>query len=95
MKLNVNCSPKNYNIAKKLNRYQALIEKIFFDHFEDGSTSFEFDREELEEGAAHLGFARVKNIGDVPYSFRYRNELPESVLATQPEGLEWIIEGAG
>jgi len=82
-------------MTKKLNRYQSLIEKIFFDHYEDGSTEFEFDREELEEGAAELGFARVKNIGDVPYSFRYRNVLPDSILETQPEKKEWIIEGAG
>lgn len=82
-------------MAKKLNRYQALIEKVFFDNYNDGDKAFEFDREELEEGAADLGFKRVKNIGDVPYSFRYRNELPESILETQPTGLEWIIEGAG
>ena len=36
-----------------------------------------------------------KNVGDLPYSFRYRRELPDSILATQPDGLEWIIEGAG
>ena len=82
-------------MAKKLNRYQATIKKIFFDHFQAGSTEFEFDREELEESYAALGFSRIKNIGDIPYSFRYRNVLPESVLDTQPEGLEWIIEGAG
>ncbi len=82
-------------MPKSLNRYQALIEKVFFDHFEEGLTEFEFLREELEEGAASLGFARVKNIGDVPYSFRYRNKLPDSVLDTQSKGREWIIEGAG
>lgn len=82
-------------MAKKLNRYQATIEKIFFDHFQAGATEFEFDREELEESYAALGFSRIKNIGDIPYSFRYRNALPDSVLDTQPEGLEWIIEGAG
>ena len=80
---------------KPLNRYQATIEKIFFDHFRAGSTEFEFDREELEESYVALGFSRIKNIGDIPYSFRYRNALPDSVLETQPEGLEWIIEGAG
>lgn len=82
-------------MAEKLNRYQATIKKIFFDHFVAGSTEFEFDREELEESYVALGFRRIKNIGDIPYSFRYRNALPDSVLDTQPEGLEWIIEGAG
>ncbi len=64
-------------MPKNLNRYQALIQKIFFDRYRDGSTEFEFAREALEEGAAELGFARVKNLGDVPYSFRYRNDLPD------------------
>ena len=82
-------------MAKKLNRYQALIQKIFFDHFAGGATEFEFDREELEDGNTELGFRRVKNIGDVPYSFRYRRKLPDSILGTQPEGREWIILGAG
>lgn len=82
-------------MAKKLNRYQALIERIFFAHYEEGDTDFEFLREELEDGAAALGFARVKNIGDVPYSFRYRNKLPDSILETEPKQREWIIEGAG
>jgi len=82
-------------MAKKLNRYQALIERIFFVHYKEGATEFQFVRDELEDGAAALGFARVKNIGDVPYSFRYRNQLPGSILETQPEGQEWIIVGAG
>ena len=82
-------------MARKLNRYQSLIEKIFFDHFTDGATEFEFVREELETGAAELGFPPVKNIGDVPYSFRYRNDLPESILKTQANEREWIIVGAG
>ena len=82
-------------MPKKLNRYQALIEKIFLDHYQEGATEFQFMREELEEGAAAIGFSRVKNVGDVPYSFRYRNVLPNSILETQPEGKEWIIVGAG
>jgi len=79
----------------KMNRYQSLIHRIFFDHWKESVTEFEFAREELEEGAPALGFKSVKNIGDVPYSFRYRNKLPQDILDTQPEGLEWIIVGAG
>ena len=82
-------------MARGLNRYQALIEKIFFDHYRSGVEEFEFVREELEKGATELGFARVKNLGDVPYSFRYRNKLPDSILETQPPDREWIILGAG
>ena len=42
-----------------------------------------------------LSVFAVKNLGDVPYSFRYRNVLPNSILETQPEGKEWIIVGPG
>lgn len=77
------------------NRYAALIEAIFFHHFADGTTEFEFERSELETKAAELGIALPRNLGDVLYSIRYRTPLPPAVLATQPEGREWIIEGAG
>ena len=82
-------------MPRELNRYQKLIQKVFFDHYKQGLKDFEFDREELEKGAIALGIKGVKNIGDVPYSFRYRNNLPNSILATQPDGREWIILGAG
>ena len=78
-----------------MNRYQALIEKVFFDHFTEGTTEFGFHREELEDAVSVLGVDRVKNLGDITYSFRHRNPLPDSILETQPEGHEWIIEGAG
>lgn len=68
---------------------------MFFDHYEEGLTEFEFQREELEDAVTALGVARVKNLGDIPYSFRYRNPFPDSILETEPEGYEWIIEGAG
>ena len=73
------------DVPKKLNRYQALIQKVFFDHYTRGTSQFDFVREELEDAAESLGFAGVKNLGDVPYSFRYRNKLPDSILETQPD----------
>ena len=93
-----------------MNRYQAIIEKVFFDHFKQETTkqgtvrqgtirkktiAFSFDRSELGEAAKSLGFPPVKNLGDVTYYFRYRNPLPDSILKTQSRGHEWIIEGAG
>lgn len=36
-----------------------------------------------------------KNIGDLIYSFRYRTDLPASILSTAPEGETWIIRSAG
>lgn len=79
----------------KSNRYQALIGKIFFDGYVEGQHSFEFQRDELISGAVALGIDLPKNLGDVIYSARFRTPLPPEVLATQPPGMEWIIEGAG
>jgi hypothetical protein len=45
--------------------------------------------------ARDLGIDVPKNLGDVIYSMRYRTEMPEAILNTQPRGMEWIIEGAG
>lgn len=79
----------------KANRYQALISKIFLDRHNPGVPSFEFERDALVAGAAALGIELPKNLGDVIYSVRFRTPLPDSIQATQPPGMEWIIEGAG
>jgi len=79
----------------KSNVYQALIERIFLDRYSSGSTQFEFERADLESTAAAMGVALPKNLGDVIYSLRYRSDLPQAILDTQPNGMEWIIEGAG
>lgn len=80
---------------KKSNRYQALIEKIFFDHYTDGENSLDFTRQEIKDAAASLDIVLPDNLGDVIYSFRFRTDLPNSILDTQPEGMEWVIELAG
>lgn len=76
-------------------RYKVLIESIFFDHWKAGETEFVFVRNEIKAKADELGIVFPDNIGDVPYSFRYRIKLPQKILDTQPDKLEWIIEGAG
>ena len=80
---------------KPSSRYQKLIESIFFDHFKHDVESFDFDRADLVEKAKELGIELPRNLGDVIYSVRYRTPMPTSVLATQTDGREWIIEGAG
>lgn len=82
-------------MAKQPNRYGILIEKIFFDHYTDGASSFEFERQEIEDAAADAEMKLPKNIGDVLYSFRFRYDLPKNILETQPSGMEWLIELAG
>lgn len=77
------------------NRYSAIIAKVFTNHYGNSGESFEFTRDEFEGVASGLGIILPKNVGDLIYSFRYRNELPASILATAKDGMEWIIEGAG
>lgn len=54
-----------------------------------------FEREDIVKAAAELGIALPKNLGDLIYSFRYRTELPFSILARAPAGEAWIIRPAG
>jgi hypothetical protein len=82
-------------ILPKVNRYHALILKVFTDHYNPGSTNFEFSRVSLEHSASELGIKLPKNLGDVIYAVRFRTSLPAEIVATQPPGMEWIIEGAG
>jgi hypothetical protein len=78
-----------------LNRYQALVKDIFTRRYVKNATEVLFSRDDLILAAKKLNIAVPKNIGDVVYSFRYRYPLPPSILATQPAGKEWIIEGRG
>ena len=80
---------------KQPNRYQALVESLFFCAYQKESAVVPFTREELVATATTLGIVMPKNAGDVLYSFRYRNPLPTKILDTQPEGMEWVIEGVG
>ena len=82
-------------MARSLNRYGALIEKIFIDRHNEGATELEFARTDIESAAEDLGVELPKNLGDVLYSFRFRVALPDRVVATQPAGMEWVIELAG
>ncbi len=77
------------------NRYKALVERIFLDRYSKGAIEIPFERSDLTNAAADLGIELPKNLGDVVYSIRYRTPMPARVLATQPKGKEWIIEGLG
>jgi len=54
-----------------------------------------FHREDLVAACDELGIPRIRNLGDITYSFRFRKELPATIQATAPEGAEWIIVGSG
>jgi hypothetical protein len=85
----------NKTATQAPNRYKVLIESIFFDHWTEGIEEFEFQRGDLAKKAKQLEVPSPDNLGDVVYSLRYRIELPDRILRTQPLGKEWIIEGAG
>lgn len=81
--------------GRRAPKYSAIIEAMFLDGYTEGATTVSFTRDHLIEYAARLGIAVPKNLGDVIYSFRYRQPLPETIQATAPEGMEWVIVGTG
>lgn len=81
--------------VKGVGRYEAIIASIFEQRHKKGALEFEFRRTDIEKSASELKIELPKNLGDLIYSFRYRNELPESIRKTAKKDLEWIVEGAG
>ena len=77
------------------NRYQRILEAIFFTHYEPGKLAVPFRRADILEAAHELGIEPPKNLGDVLYSLRYREGLPARIAETAPEGKEWIIRSTG
>lgn len=75
--------------------YDRIILDVFFAHYKEGANAFEFTRREIVAAKDRTAPDLDLNPGDVPYSYRYRRALPERIREQQPEGLEWIIEGAG
>lgn len=78
-----------------MGKYEKIIDWIFFKNYRDGQVKVPFNREELVQASENFGYARIKNLGDIPYTFRFRGELPKSIQTTAPLGAEWIIVGAG
>ena len=75
--------------------YDALIARIFRNHYRQGAEEFEFDRDEIERVAARLKLRLPKNLGDLIYSFRYRKDLPREILRTATGKKQWVIQPAG
>jgi hypothetical protein len=53
------------------NRYNQIIEKVFFNNYSKGNKKVEFLRDEIENAASGLKIKLPKNLGDIIYSFRY------------------------
>ena len=82
-------------MATKKSRYSQIIESIFEKYHKPGSTEVAFERPDIIQAAKELEIQLPKNLGDVLYSFRYRQDLPDSIASTAPEGKQWIIRPAG
>ncbi len=79
----------------KTNRYLQIIEEIFKGKFHAGLRQLFFDRDDLVRVAKNLKIKLPDNLGDIIYTFRYRVDLPSSILSKAPEGEHWIIRPAG
>lgn len=77
------------------NRYDQLIEEVFYKHYKEGDTEVYFDRVEFEPLAKKLNIVFPKNLGDIVYSYRYRTELPLKISSLLNEGEEWVIRSVG
>ena len=65
-------------------RYVQIIEKIFLDKHQPGRDFLDFERDQIPVAATSLGVDPPRNLGDVIYTFRYRQDLPASIRATAP-----------
>ena len=81
--------------ARKANRYQAILVKIFSNHGGGNKKDFLFERDEITTVASQLKIQLPKNIGDVLYSQRYRAEWPEGIKSAIPKGHDLVILPAG
>jgi len=77
------------------NKYTRIVELLFRRKYRRGTTRVEFTRDEIVSAARKLQITVPKNLGDVIYSVRYRQGMPDAIRKTAPEGQEWIIVSTG
>ena len=78
-----------------MSKYDDVIEKVFLNNYKNRAIKVPFNRDELAQACDDLGFARIKNLGDIPYSYRFRKELPSKIKEKSQSESEWIIIGTG
>lgn len=79
---------------KKPGKYRRVIEAVFAARYKSKAKEVAFSRDDIAETSHKLG-VKMKNLGDVVYAFRYRQQLPDSIQQKAPAGLVWIIRGTG
>ncbi len=87
--------PQSARGSNKRELYSRILARIFELRYTPGATEVLFPREDINRVADELGLERPKNTGDLPYSFKFRADLPASIIATAPSGQVWIVRGAG
>ena len=78
-----------------MSKYDNVIERVFLNNYKKAAIKVSFNRDELAHACDELGIPRIKNLGDIPYSYRFRKELPSSIKDVCPANSEWIIIGTG
>jgi len=78
-----------------MSKYDQVIEHVFFSNYTQGDTRVSFNREELAKACNQLNIDRIKNLGDIPYKYRFRRNLPDSIQAKAGLNTDWIIVGTG
>lgn len=78
-----------------MGKYDSIIRSIFTEYYEVGKTSICFKRELLQRKADELKIEVPKNLGDIIYSYKYRNSMPEEIMKTAPKGFYWRIRNIG
>ncbi|MGO2932408.1 endonuclease [Microbacterium sp.] len=80
---------------KQAPRYERILRWVFEQRYLPGDRRVDWVRDDLDSGAEALLLQRVKNLGDIPYTYRFRKDMPAAINAKAPPGMEWIIRGAG
>ena len=78
-----------------MSKYDDVIEYVFLKNYRKGLSKVSFNRDELAQACEDLNLPRIKNLGDIPYSYRFRKEMPYKIKEKCPEKSEWIIVGSG
>src|SRR5438309_1048431 len=80
---------------KKIGRYRRVIEHVFSQAYQLGMESIPFTREDLSAAGQSLGLVGVKNLGDLIYTFRFRQPMPLAIRKTAKQDHVWIIRLSG
>jgi len=71
-------------------QYDEVVLRLFQRYHQPGLKRLVFEKDEIEEVCQELNI-KVRNIPDIPYTYRVRRELPKEITETG----YWAIESAG